>query len=160
MFLLTLFPNTQRGCSLRDAINKMRCRYISVGTKGRCVCSPVQGRAAGTSVCVMACQQQFKRAAPAVQSMLPSLPPSSPMTCRTGRWRPGFHKNTARSLFCVPAVRWRTCRNRAVSVQSWNRGKRAQTSACASPRRHPATRRVYAFAFAVELRAAQVHSTC
>lgn len=103
MFLLTLFPNTQRGCSLRDAINKMRCRYISVGIKGRCVCSPVQGRAAGTSVCVMACQQQFKRAAPAVQSMLPSLPPSSPMTCRTGRWRPGFHKNTARSLFCMYA---------------------------------------------------------
>lgn len=77
-----------------------------------------------------------------------TLPPSSPMTCRTGRWRPGFHKNTARSLFCVlfalfffsRALRWRTCRNRALSVQTWNHGKHTQTSACASLQRHLAAR--------------------
>lgn len=65
-------------------------------------------RAAGRSVCVeAACQELFKWAAPAVDiSLRPagtsahvSLPPSSPVNGRTGRRRPGFHQNTAHSLF-------------------------------------------------------------
>lgn len=54
---------------------------------------------------------------PGISAHLP-LPPTSPLNCGTWRRRPGFHKNTARSLFCgeiclfffsfLRAVRWCT----------------------------------------------------
>lgn len=87
-------------------------------------------RAAGRSVCVeAACQERFKWAAPAVDISLGpagisahvSLPPSSPMSCRTRRSGDGgqvFAQDTAHSLFRAVfanfshALRWRTCRYR------------------------------------------------
>lgn len=104
-------------------------------------------RAAGRSVCVAAaCQELFKWAAPAVDiSLRPagisahvSLPPSSPVNCRTRRWRPGFHQNTAHSLFWAVfanfshALRWRTCRYRVspTPVWTWNGGKHTELSLC------------------------------
>lgn len=52
---------------------------------------------------------------PGISAHFP-LPPTSPLNCRTWRRRPGFHKNTAHSLFCgkfvifffLHAVRWCT----------------------------------------------------